>query len=395
MNAVHLKNGRERSLLQKHPWIFSGAVERIEGEIAPGDLVRVLGADGAYLATGGYSPASQIAVRVWTFDEREEVDAVFFRSRLESALALRKRLFPSTGKSSAFRLVNGESDEIPGLIVDCYGSQLVCQFLAAGTERWKDVIVGELSRLLPDHAVYERSDVDVREKEGLSLRTGAIKGPEPADLAEIREGDARFHVDVKNGQKTGFYLDQRENRFRFREFASGREVLNCFAYTGAFGIHASLAGAALVTNIDSSAASLALAGRNFDLNGIASSRYENIEGDVFTVLRSFRDSRRSFDVIVLDPPKFADAKAALHGALRGYKDINILAFKLLRPGGILFTFSCSGLVTPELFAKVVAGAALDAGRKAKIIGTLTQAADHPVSLSFPEGAYLKGIICAI
>jgi 23S rRNA (cytosine1962-C5)-methyltransferase len=391
MKAILLKRGREKSLLRKHPWIFSGAIAKIEGHPKLGETVDILAAEGALLARGAYSPQSQIAVRVWTFDPREEVSPDFFVDRLRRAVEAR-RLIPGEGEPAGIRLVNSESDGLPGIVVDRYGDFLVAQFLSAGAEHWKGVVVETLVRLVPVSGVYERSDADVREKEGLPRLAGVLTGAEPPDLVEIREGPCRFLVDVKRGHKTGFYLDQRENRRMMAEFAGGADVLNGFSYTGGFGVAALLAGAARVTNVDSSRSALELGSRNAEINGLDAARIENVEGDVFTVLRRWRDAGREFDLIVLDPPKFAESQSQLARASRGYKDINLLAFKLLRPGGVLFTFSCSALMSPELFQKIVADAALDAGREAQIIRRLAQAADHPTLLSFPEGSYLKGFV---
>jgi 23S rRNA (cytosine1962-C5)-methyltransferase len=389
-----LKAGREKSLLRRHPWVFSGAIAQIEGAPAPGETVEVVAADGAWLGRGAYSPHSQIAVRVWTFDEAEAITPEFFRARLARAMAVRAALLTEAG-TTAYRLVNAESDFLPGLIVDRYGDWLVCQLLSAGAERWRDDLVAALSDLVPCAGIYERSDVDVRAKEGLPLRTGGLAGPAPPERVEIAEHGAHFWVDILQGHKTGFYLDQRDNRALVRVAASGREVLNCFAYTGAFGVSALLGGAAHVTQVESSGAALELAQHHIALNGLEAGRAAHVEGDVFQVLRQYRDSRRQFDLIVLDPPKFAESKHQVERAARGYKDINLLAFKLLRPGGLLFTFSCSGSVPPDLFQKIVADAALDAGRAAQMVRRLTQSADHPVALSFPEGEYLKGLVCRV
>lgn len=394
MPSVILKPGREKSVQRHHPWIFSGAIARVEGDPQPGETVVVRAADGTPLASGAYSPQSQIAVRAWTFDPTGTVDPAFLRSRLERAFALRHSSF-NIRHSNAYRLVNAESDGLPGLIVDRYGDYLVCQFLTAGAEFWKREIVTLLADLHPYTGIYERSDVEVREKEGLALATGVLAGSPPPDELEIEEYACRFVVDVRHGHKTGFYLDQRDNRVLMAEYAAGREVLNGFAYTGAFGIWALKGGAARVVNVESSASVLELARRNIELNSLDGDKVENVVGDVFQVLRYYRDARRQFDLIVLDPPKFAESRSQVERATRGYKDINLLAFKLLRPGGLLFTFSCSGLIAPDLFQSVVAGAALDAGRDAQILQRLTQAPDHPVALNFPEGEYLKGLVCRV
>jgi 23S rRNA (cytosine1962-C5)-methyltransferase len=392
LKTIVLKAGREKSVLRRHPWIFSGAVAKVTGQPESGDTVEIRAADGTPLAVGAYSPQSQIVVRVWDFEAATPITPDFFRGRLERALSMRRTL---SAPSTAGRLVNAESDGLPGLVVDRYGDFLVCQFLSAGAERWKSEVVGLLGELAPCQGIYERSDVNVREKEGLSPATGVLAGSAPGDLLEIEEGGCRFWVDVKRGHKTGFYLDQRENRAIVGELARGREVLNCFAYTGSFGVYALRGGATRVTNVEASTPSLELARRNLELNGLDPGLAENVEGDVFQVLRRYRDARRQFDLIVLDPPKFAESHSQIERATRGYKDINLLALKLLRPGGLLATFSCSGLVTPDLFQKIVAGAALDAGRDAQILRRLSQAPDHPVALNFPEGEYLKGLICRV
>jgi len=396
MMVVTLKPGREKSLLRRHPWIFAGAIAGVEGNPGVGDTVIVRSADGTPLGAGGYSPHSQIAVRLWSFDPDESIDAGFFRRRLASALAAR------SGLPLAGRLVNAESDGLPGVVVDRYADYIVCQFLSAGAERWKAELTAAIGELAAPRGIYERSDADVREKEGLPVSVGPLMGDAPPPLVEIREGECRFWVDVVHGHKTGFYLDQRENRRVAGQVAAGREVLNCFAYTGGFGVWALLGGAARVTNIETAAVALDIARRNLELNDLDASRAELVEGDVFQVLRRYRDARRQFDLIVLDPPKFAESRVQIEGASRGYKDINLLAFKLLRPGGLLFTFSCSGVITPDLFQKIVAGAALDAGvygggkdLGARIIGRLGAAPDHPVGLNFPEGDYLKGLICQV
>lgn len=379
--------------MRKHPWIFSEAIADIKGKAGAGETVEVLAANGKMLGRGALSPDSQITVRMWSFDAREEISASFFHRRLEHAIKLRNLFFPA--RASAYRLVNAESDGLPGLIVDRYGDYIVCQFLSAGAEFWKKEIVSCFSELMPCRGIYERSDADIREKEHMPPVTGVLQGEMPPDLIEIEEGQYRFLVDIKKGHKTGFYLDQRDNRACIAEFAGKTDVLNCFAYTGGFGVAALKAGAQHVTNIESSADALGLAGKNFLLNNLDAGKVDNVEGDVFQVLRTYRDSRREFDLVILDPPKFVGSRSQLEQASRGYKDINLLALKLLKPGGILFTFSCSGLMPQDLFQKIVADAALDAESDVQILKRLTQAADHPTSLNFPEGNYLKGLVCRV
>jgi len=391
MTTINLKPEREKSLIRRHPWIFSGAIARINGTAQHGETVDVLSAKGAWFARGAFSPHSQISVRIWTFNPDEAITPLFFRSRLQRAIESRKSL-SGIRQSNAYRLVNSESDGLPGLIVDHYADFLVCQFLSAGAEYWKSTIISQLMELLPVKGIYERSDVDVREKEGLKKMSGILAGEEPPELLEIYENQYRFLVDVKAGHKTGFYLDQRDNRALLADFAPGAEVLNCFAYSGSFGVVALKAGASHVTNIESSAALLTLAQKNVALNGLNPSQVSAVNGDVFSILRQYRDAGRQFDLIVLDPPRFVDSRAHLLKATRGYKDINLLALKLLKSGGVLFTFSCSGLVDRDLFQKIVASAAADAQRDVQVYRWLTQATDHPTALHFPEGSYLKGLI---
>lgn len=391
MPTVFLGKGRDKSLIRKHPWIFESAISRIEGRPQRGDTVEVVSPTGEWLARGAFSPQSQIRIRVWSFDEQEQVDAGFFHRRIEQAIAARA-LGPD---DNTCRVVFSESDGLPGLIVDRYDRFYVVQFLTAGAERWRDAIVGALQDIVHPDGIYERSDVDVRDREGLKHRTGVLAGHEPPEKIEVRENGTRFLVDIRQGHKTGFYLDQRENRKMLRQYASGKSVLNCFSYTGGFGVSAARCGASHVVNVDSSPAALELARENFELNGLDLSRAEFVQADVFKLLRTYRDEGKQFDIVVMDPPKFVENKHQLMQASRGYKDVNLLAFRLLRPGGLLFTFSCSGLMETALFQKIVADAALDAARPAQIISRLYQASDHPTLLSFPEAMYLKGFICRV
>ena len=398
MATITLKPSREKSLLRHHPWIFTGAIAAIDGAPGSGETVLVQDAERQPLGWGAYSPQSQIAVRMWTFDPQARVDVPFLEERLRRAIDARSGL-AARSDLDAYRLVSAESDRLPGLVVDRYGEFVVCQFLSAGAEKWKPELVEIVNRLAlggrVPRGIYERSDADVRSKEGLASVTGVLAGELPPETVVVNEYGRRFAVQLAHGHKTGFYLDQRENRALFARSADGRDVLNAFAYTGAFAVWALHGGARSVVNVESSQAALELGRENMRLNALDESKVENVVGDVFRVLRHYRDSRREFDLIVLDPPKFAESRAQLDGATRGYKDINLLALKLLRPGGLLFTFSCSGLVTPELFQQVVAGAALDSGREVQFIRRLTQGPDHPVALNFPEGEYLKGLVCRV
>jgi 23S rRNA (cytosine1962-C5)-methyltransferase len=395
MERIRLKPDRERSVQRRHPWIFANAIARLEGTPAPGATVEVLSYSGAMLGRGAYSPKSQIAVRMWSFDPQTAIGPEYLHQLLAHSLATREKLCAGNERPAS-RLVNAEADGLPGLVVDRYAEYLVCQFTAAGVEFWKRDIVASLARLVPSlKGIYERSDVSVRQKEGLELTTGVLWGEPPPELVEVREASYRFLVDIKSGHKTGWYLDQRDSRARVGEYAADREVLNCFCYTGGFTVAALANGARHVTNIDSSAPALALTQRNVALNNLDPASSTNLEGNAFELLRSFRDSRRQFDCIILDPPKFIESEHQLKQGARGYKDINLLAIKLLRPDGILITFSCSGHMNAELFQTVVAQAATDAKRSVQLIRPLAQAEDHPVALNFPEGAYLKGMVCRV
>jgi 23S rRNA (cytosine1962-C5)-methyltransferase len=395
LSTVVLKPGREKPVHNRHPWVFSGAIQRIQGTVEDGDLVYVADSQGQALATGYLNSRSQIVVRLLTWDPDEKVDSEFWDGRLQRAIGGRLHLTedPST---TAYRLVHAEADGMPGLVVDRYKDWLVVQCLTLGMARRRDEIVSLLSNLsnFPNLAgIYARDDADVRHKEGLPLETGPLWGTAPPDLVEVVEHGFRFLVDVKRGHKTGFYLDQRDNRLRTAAYCHNAGVLNAFAYTGGFGVYADRAGALSVVNVDTSREALSLAEQNLALNGCASQ--EMIEGDVFQVLRSFRNEGRRFDLVILDPPKFATSQAQLMHASRGYKDVNLLAMRLLQPGGLLVTFSCSGLVSADLFQKIVFGASVDAGRDVQILERLAQGPDHPVLLSFPESAYLKGLICRV
>jgi len=310
------------------------------------------------------------------------------------ASTLRNQII-DTSETNAYRIINAESDGLPGLIVDRYSDFLVCQFLSSGAEFNKEIIIEILVEIFKPAGIFERSDFEVRTKEGLQPIQGLLKGTIPKDLIEVQENGFKFLVDVKSGHKTGFYLDQRDNRALISEFSKGKSVLNCFSYTGGFSVYALASGAERIIQIDSSSSALEIANKNIELNGLRLSSVESINDDVFNVLRKFRDERKSFDLIILDPPKFTESVSQVQKASRGYKDINLLAIKLLNPCGILFTFSCSGHISPELFQKIVADAALDSGREVKIIKQLTQSSDHPVSLNFPEGLYLKGLVCSV
>ena len=391
MNGLVLKPGREKSLRRRHPWIFSGAIAQVRGEPESGETVEVHSSAGERLALAAYSPHSQIRARVWAWDD-VTIDAGFFARRIEDAAAARKALRIEEA-GDAMRVVHGESDGLPGVIADRYGETVVMQILSAGPERWREAITDALSALPGVMRVWERSDADVRELEGLKPRSGLVRGSPLAGALVIQEHGLRFKVEIDAGHKTGFYLDQRENRLRLRKLASGKDVLDCFSYTGGFALNALCGGAKSLLAIDSSALALDTARENARLNALPDAQW--LEADVFKSLRLLRDQGRAFDLIVLDPPKFAPTAAHAERASRAYKDINLLAFKMLRPGGFLMTFSCSGGVSPELFQKIMAGAALDAEVDARIETWLHAAPDHPVALNFPESEYLKGLLCRV
>ena len=389
MKTIRLKPGKEKSLLRRHPWVFDGAIAK--GGADPGETVRVESHEGAFLAWGAFSPPSRIRVRAWSFEESQRIDAAYFKTLLGRALALRAEWrLPSDG----LRLVHGESDGLPGLVVDRYGDTLVAQFTSCGTERWKPVLADALLELTGLERLYERSDASARALEGLPEVTGWLRGGGETERV-IQEHGWRLGLDVAAGHKTGYYLDQRDSRRDCADWVRRlglREVLNCFSYTGGFTVAALAGGAQHVTSVDSSGPALAQARANVAINGHDLSRCTFLDADVNASLRAFLAEGRRFDAIVLDPPKLAPTVAHAERAARAYKDINRLGLKLLRPGGVLFTYSCPGGIGVELFQKIVAGAALDAGVDAAIVQRQGGAADHPVALNFPEGEYLKGLV---
>lgn len=394
MSSVKLKKGRDKSFNRKHPWIFSGAIDSIKDINTNGETVEIFSGDGKFLGYGSYSLHSQISVRVLSFNPEDQIDKDFIQKKIETAAQFRTQII-NLETTNAYRVINAESDSLPGLVVDKYGDFLVCQFLSAGAEFWKKETIEILLNIFNPTGIFERSDVEVREKEGLQQFKGILFGKDPEELIEIIENGNKFFVDINLGHKTGFYLDQRDNRKLLETFSSEKEILNCFSYTGGFSVYAIKAGASKVVNLDSSLEALSLAETNLTLNGIASSKYENVQDDVFKYLRKLRDTNKQFDVIILDPPKFAESVSQIEKASRGYKDINLLALKLLKKNGVLFTFSCSGHIVPELFNKIIADAATDAGREVHILKYLTQSPDHAMLTSFPEGLYLKGLVCKV
>jgi 23S rRNA (cytosine1962-C5)-methyltransferase len=386
--TVVLQTGREKSLLRHHPWVFASAIKSTQGRLHSGDTVIVLSAEGKILGLGAWSPESTIRVRMWSFSADEVIDNAFFLRRIQHALTARQLIKQNT---DAFRLVAAENDGLPGVTIDLYPGLLVCQLLSAGAEKHRDKIVWALRKLFPSHSILERSDVAIRKREGLEPIRQILYGEIPEEIC-ITELGAKFLVSPLEGHKTGFYLDQRSSRALVASFARDKEVLNCFSYTGGFTVHCLLQGAKHVTSVDSSGPALSLLQRQLALNNLPTELSTTLNADVFAQLRQWRQQGRLFDLIILDPPKFAESKQQVTRACRGYKDINMLALQLLRPGGFLATFSCSGLLSEDLFRKVVADAALDANRQLLYLQRMAQDQDHPVAASYPEGFYLKGLL---
>lgn len=389
-----LAKGREKSLLRRHPWVFSGAVSRMEGKAQSGETIDVCDSNGNWLACAAWSPESQIRARVWSWQPGESIDIDFFVRRLKAAQQLRDWLVQRDNLDS-YRLIAGESDGLPGITIDRFGNFLVLQLLSAGAEYQRAALITALQQGYPECAIYDRSDVAVRKKEGLELTQGVVLGETPPELLPITEHGMKLLVDIQTGHKTGYYLDQRDSRLATRRYATGARVLNCFSYTGGFAVSALMGNCKQVLSVDTSQAALDIARQNVELNKLDVSKAEFLRDDVFKLLRRYRDNGEKFDLIVMDPPKFVENKNQLTGACRGYKDINMLAMQLLNPGGMLLTFSCSGLMPTDLFQKIIADAALDAQRDVQFIEQFRQAADHPVIASYPEGMYLKGFACRV
>ncbi|AAW86000.1 methyltransferase [Aliivibrio fischeri ES114] len=392
--SIYLAKGRDKALRRRHPWIFSRGIDRIDGKAELGETVEIYANNGEWLARGAFSPQSQIRARVWTFDKNEAIDKDFFVRKLNQAQALRNVLAERDGLTG-YRLIAAESDGLPGITIDRYQDYFVCQLLSAGAEATKELLVEALVECYPDCNIYERSDVSVRKKEGLKQRTGVLHGEEPPESVVIEENGVKISVDIVNGHKTGFYLDQRDSRERACKYVKNKSVLNCFSYTGGFGLYALKGGAKHVINADVSQLALDTAKYNAEINKFDLSKAEFLNADVFKLLREYRDNGTKFDVVIMDPPKFAESKNQLTGACRGYKDINMLAMQILNPGGTLLTYSCSGLMDAGLFQKIVADAALDAHRTVQFIERFEQAADHPLDSAYPEGFYLKGFACRV
>ena len=392
MADLILHPGKERSLFKRHPWVFDTSVAHLGGHAKPGDTVTVVDAHGKPLAKAAFSPSSKIRARVWTFDLDTSIDHAFIKRRVQQAVARRAAL-PELAGQQGQRLIHAESDGLPGVIADRYGDTVVVQLTSAGAEKWRSAIVDGLAKATGCARIYERSDSEVRGLEGLEPTTGWLLGDAPAGEITIDEHGVTMAVDIVAGHKTGFYLDQRENRKLSRRMAEGKRVLNCFCYTGGFSLQALAGGAANVLSIDSSQPALDRAAANLALNPQLNAAHAEWRcANVFDELRKLKAAGETFDLIVLDPPKFAPSASHAERASRAYKDINLLGFRLLAPGGLLMTYSCSGGIGVELFQKIVAGAACDSGRTARIVKRLQGAADHPVDLAFPEGEYLKGLL---
>ena len=391
---ITLQDSREKSLKRHHPWVFSKAVKHVSGKPQNGQTVSIVSSKGEWLCYAAYSGQSQIRARAWSFQQSENIDQAFFQRRIARAWQLRTELY-DLNLTTGLRVVAAESDGLPGVTIDKYDDILVCQLLSAGAEFWRDAIVQALMALFPGHSIYERSDVDVRKKEGLEPTTGWLHLPRENGEVVIKEHGMSLLVDVVQGHKTGFYLDQRASRAAAKRYAKAKTVLNCFSYTGTFGVAALQGGAVSVTNADLSELALATALKNAELNQLDLTKLDNVKFDVFKLLRQYREQGKQFDMVILDPPKFAESKAQLMGACRGYKDINMVAMQIVKPGGLLLTFSCSGLMEDSLFQKIVADAALDAKRDCLFVEKLSQDSDHPVASFYPEGSYLKGLVCKI
>lgn len=389
MKTIRLHDGKERSLLRRHPWIFDGAIA--SGDADAGETVRVESHAGQFLGWAAFSPSSKIRARVWSFDESQPIDASFFIARIDQAISARGRFYI---KSNGLRLIHGESDGLPGLVVDRYADTLVAQFSSCGTEKWKPVIAQALLAQTGLTRLYERSDASVRALEGLPEATGWLAGSGDTGIT-IAEHDWVLSLDVAEGHKTGFYLDQRDSRQKFAAATRRlqfQNVLNCYCYTGGFTVAALAGGAGHVTSIDSSGPAIERAKANVALNGFDASRTTMLDADVNAMLRQYQREGKTFDAIVLDPPKFAPTVRHAERAARAYKDINRLALAILAPGGVLFTYSCSGGISADLFHKIVASAGTDAGVDAFITERMGGAPDHPMTIAFPEGEYLKGLV---
>ena len=393
MNEVFLKKGKEKAVLQRHPWVFSGAIERVKGKPENGEIVKTLNSKGEFLAYGFYNNQSRVAVRLLEWNDAVFIDEKWWRERIATAVNNRKGVLNE--QTNTCRLIFSEADFLPGLIVDKYADHLSVQILTSGMEKVKEVWIDELQKLLQPKSIFDRSDATSRSHEGLEASFGLLYGENPPDFVEVKENGIRYEVSIAEGQKSGFYCDQRDNRRLIAAHASGKKVLDCFAYTGGFSLNCLQQGAALVTSVDSSALAMETLQKNIKLNNFDAKRSIAIQSDVNKQLRKFREEEEKFDLIILDPPKYAPSRSALDRASRAYKDLNRLAMLLLNKGGLLATYSCSGAMDMPTFKQILAWAALDAYKEVQFIGQLVQPEDHPIRSSFPEGEYLKGLLCRV
>ncbi|WP_345950144.1 class I SAM-dependent rRNA methyltransferase [Mucilaginibacter sp. PAMB04274] len=394
MFEVILKKGKEKAVLQRHPWVFSGAIERVKGEPANGDVVKLIDAQGRFMAYGFYNDQSRVALRLLEWDESTPIDENWFRRKVAIAVESRNYVLQS-GKTDTCRLIFSEADYLPGLIVDKYSDYLSLQILTSGIQNNLSVIIDELQHLLQPKGIYDKSDATSRAHEGLATTNEVLAGSPPPELVEVKENDITYVINIAEGQKSGFYCDQRDNRHILASHAAGKKVLDCFSYTGGFTLNSLKQGAAFVTSVDSSALAIETLRKNIELNGLDAARHAAVQSDVNKQLRRFKEDGEMFDVIVLDPPKYAPSRSALDRASRAYKDLNRIAMLLLNKGGLLATFSCSGAMDIDTFKQVLAWAALDAGKQVQFINQFCQPEDHPVRASFPEGEYLKGLLCRV
>lgn len=394
MIDVLLKKGKEKAALQKHPWIFSGAIDKVKGTPSNGDVVRVLAADKTFLAYGYYNSQSRVAVRLLEWEEDSIIDKSWYEQKILKAILSRAHVLHNE-ETNTCRLIFSEADYLPGLIVDKYAGFLSLQILSAGIENVKTDIIDILRAALNPTGIFDKSDASARTHENLEVSQGLLWGETPPEFIEVRENNVRYHINIADGQKSGFYCDQRDNREILAAYTTGKDVLDCFCYSGGFTLNSLKQGAKHVTSVDSSALAIETMKHNLGLNGFSEDQQTSIQSDVNKQLRVFKEEGKSFDVIILDPPKYAPSRSALDRAARAYKDLNRLGMLLLKPGGILATYSCSGAVDLDTFKQIIAWAALDAGREVQIIKQFHQPEDHPVRISFPEGEYLKGLMVRV
>ena len=394
MFEVFLKKGKEKAVLQRHPWVFSGAIERVKGKPANGDIVKLLDAQSRFMAYGFYNDQSRVALRLLEWDESVAVDDNWFRQKVATAVESRNYVL-QTGQTNACRLIFSEADYLPGLIVDKYADYLSVQILTSGIQNNIAVIIDELQRLLQPKGIYDKSDASSRAHEGLETANEVLAGDPPPEIVQVKENGIVYGINIAEGQKSGFYCDQRDNRHLLAAHVQNKKVLDCFCYTGGFTLNSLQQGAAVVTSVDSSALAIDTLSQNIELNGLDAAKHTAIQSDVNKQLRRFKEEGQTFDVIVLDPPKYAPSRSALDRASRAYKDLNRIAMLLLNKGGLLATFSCSGAMDIDNFKQVLAWAALDAGKQVQFIYQFCQPEDHPVRASFPEGEYLKGLLCRV